>query len=152
MNRTNDSQASQKIHSRSPSRKSTARSNSWQIAKNLPASFRYAFQGITYSFGSQRNFRIHLAIGAIAFGLATLLELDRYGLALVVMTVATVLILELVNTSIEAMVDLAVGLEFHPLAKTAKDCAAAAVFVASISSLGIAFLLFYKPLLTKLGL
>jgi len=66
--------------------------------------------------------------------------------------VAAVLVLELLNTAIESVVDLAIGRRFHPLAKVAKDCAAAAVLVASISSLVIALLLVLPPLLVRLGL
>ena len=54
---------------------------------------------------------------------------------------AAVLVLELINTATEAVVDLAIGRRFHPLARIAKDCAAAAVLVAAISSLVIAVLL-----------
>ena len=68
------------------------------------------------------------------------------------LTVAAVLVLELLNTAIESVVDLAIGRRFHPLAKVAKDCAAAAVLVASISSLVIALLLVLPPLLVRLGL
>ncbi|MEY3544749.1 MAG: hypothetical protein RLZZ247_906, partial [Cyanobacteriota bacterium] len=51
----------------------------------------------------------------------------------------------------EAVVDLAIGRRFHPLARIAKDCAAAAVLVAAISSLVIAVLLLLPPLLARLG-
>jgi diacylglycerol kinase (ATP) len=63
-----------------------------------------------------------------------------------------VLVLELLNTAIEAVVDLTVGTRFHPLAKIAKDCAAAAVLVAAIASLLVAGLLLVPPLLHLLGL
>jgi diacylglycerol kinase (ATP) len=68
-----------------------------------------------------------------------------------VLTVAAVLVLELINTATEAVVDLAIGRRFHPLARIAKDCAAAAVLVAAISSLVIAILLLLPPLLVRLG-
>ena len=61
-----------------------------------------------------------------------------------------VLVLELLNTAIEAVVDLAIGRRFHPLARIAKDCAAAAVLVAAISSLVIALLLLIPPLIERL--
>ncbi|MFL0792499.1 MAG: diacylglycerol kinase family protein, partial [Prochlorococcus sp.] len=46
-----------------------ARRGAWRIAGDLPSSFRYAAQGLGYGFISQRNFRIHLCIGIIVFGL-----------------------------------------------------------------------------------
>ncbi len=128
------------------------RRGAWRIASDLPASFRYAAQGLTYGFFSQRNFRIHVFIGLVAFGLGVWLQLQLIHLAVLVLTVAAVLVLELLNTAIEAVVDLAIGRRFHPLARIAKDCAAAAVLVASISSLVIAFFLLLPPLLIRLGL
>lgn len=128
------------------------RRGSWQIAGNLPASFRYALQGLLYSFTSQRNFRIHLLLGTIAFALGLWLELNFIHLSILVLTVTAVLVLELLNTAIEAVVDLAIGRRFHLLARIAKDCAASAVLVASISSLLIAFFLLLPPLLERLGL
>jgi diacylglycerol kinase (ATP) len=74
------------------------------------------------------------------------------GLALLVLTVTAVLVLELLNTATEAVVDLAIGRKYHPLARIAKDCAAAAVLVAALASMLIAALLLVPPLLARLGL
>ncbi len=128
-----------------------ARRGSWRIASDLPASFRYAAQGLVYAFLSQRNFRIHTFIGAVVFCLGLWLKLSFNHLAVLVLTVTAVLVLELLNTAIEAVVDLAIGRRFHPLARIAKDCSAAAVLVASLSSLLIAFLLLLPPLLIRMG-
>ena len=119
---------SQKITSLSSHQNKMSRRGSWRIASDLPASFRYASQGLVYSFLSQRNFRIHVLIGAVVFGLGLWLQLSINHLAILVLTVAAVLVLELLNTSVEAVVDLAIGRRFHPLARIAKDCAAAGVF------------------------
>ena len=129
-----------------------ARRGAWRIAGDLPSSFRYAAQGLIYSFKSQRNFRIHIFIGILVFGLGLWLELSFSNLAVLVLTVTAVLVLELLNTAIEAVVDLAIGRRFHTLARIAKDCSAAAVLVASISSLLIAALLLLPPLLIRIGL
>jgi diacylglycerol kinase (ATP) len=119
------------------------RLGAWTVAGDLPSSFRYAAQGLIYSFRSQRNFRIHVVTGAVVFALGLWLQLPLEQLA--------VLVLELINTATEAVVDLAIGRRFHPLARIAKDCAAAAVLVAAISSLVIAILLLLPPLLVRLG-
>ena len=118
-----------------------SRRGSWRIAKDLPSSFRYAAKGIAYGFSTQRNFRIHLVIGALVFGLGLWLQLSTNHLAVLVLTVTAVLALELINTAIEAVVDLSIGRRYHPLARIAKDCSAASVLVASLSSLIIAILL-----------
>ncbi|MEY4297652.1 MAG: hypothetical protein RLZZ423_831 [Cyanobacteriota bacterium] len=128
------------------------RLGAWQVAGDLPASFRYAAQGLAYGFNSQRNFRIHVFTGAVTFSLGLWLQLEPGQLAVLVLTVAAVLVLELLNTATEAVVDLAIGRRFHPLARIAKDCAAAAVLVAALSSLVIALLLLLPPLLARLGL
>ena len=128
------------------------RRGSWRIAGDLPSSFRYAAQGLGYAFLTQRNFRIHVVTGLVVFGLATWLQLDLIRLAVLVLTVAAVLVLELLNTAMEAVVDLAIGRRYHPLARIAKDCAAAAVLTAAISSLLIALFLLLPPLLLRLGL
>ena len=151
--------ARQDRHSRGTARATTSddgskvrRLGAWQVAGDLPASFRYAAQGLGYAFRSQRNFRIHVGTGAVTFGLGLWLQLPPGQLAVLVLTVAAVLVLELLNTATEAVVDLAIGRRFHPLARIAKDCAAAAVLVAALASMLIAALLLVPPLLARLGL
>ena len=126
--------------------------SSWKIAKDLPTSFLYAAKGLRYAFSTQRNFRIHLGFALLAFALGLLLGLNKSDLAIMALTATSVLVVELLNTAIESVVDLAIGKRFHPLAKIAKDCSAGAVLVASISSLVIAILLLVPPLLKTFGI
>ncbi len=126
--------------------------SSWKIAKDLPTSFLYAAKGIGYAFSTQRNFRIHVGFALGAFGLGLLLGLNKSDLAIMSLTATSVLIVELLNTAIESVVDLAIGKRFHPLAQIAKDCSAGAVLVASISSVLIALLLLLPPVLKNLGI
>ena len=135
--------------------KTLQRSNkrsSWKIAKDFPTSFLYAAKGIGYAFSTQRNFRIHVGFAIGAFGLGFLLGLNKSDIAIMALTATSVLVVELLNTAIESVVDLAIGKRFHPLAQIAKDCSAGAVLVASISSLLIAVLLLFPPLLKHLGI
>lgn len=143
--------ASARSRQRGARRAKVQRLGAWTVAGDLPASFRYAAQGLAYGFRSQRNFRIHVGVGAVTFSLGLWLRLPLEQLAVLVLTVAAVLVLELLNTATEAVVDLAIGRRFHPLARIAKDCAAAAVLVAALSSLLIACLLLLPPLLQRLG-
>ncbi|MBD2188785.1 diacylglycerol kinase family protein [Pseudanabaena sp. FACHB-723] len=117
------------------------RNDSFQIATNLLLSFKYAGQGVSYAFRTQRNFRIHLIIGAIALSLSLFFQISAVAFAIISLTSALVLVLELLNTALEAVVDLTVGREFHQLAKIAKDCAAGAVLVAALAALLIACVL-----------
>ena len=128
------------------------KSSSWKIAKDLPTSFLYAAKGIGYAFSTQRNFRIHIGFALGAFALSFFLGLDKTDLAIMALTATSVLVVELLNTAIESVVDLAIGKRFHPLAQIAKDCSAGAVLVASISSVLIAVLLLFPPLLKQLGI
>ena len=128
------------------------RRSSWKIAKDLPTSFLYAAKGLKYAFSTQRNFRIHVGFALGSFALALLLGLNKSNFAIMVLTASSVLIVELINTAMESVVDLAIGKKFHPLAQIAKDCSAAAVLAASISSLIIAVLLLFPPLLKTLGI
>ncbi|UQN05900.1 diacylglycerol kinase [Deinococcus sp. QL22] len=90
----------------------------------------FAWAGIRQVYRSQANFRIEVWAAAVALALALAL---RVPLAPILLCCALVLSLELINTALEAVVDL-VSPQVHPLAKVAKDAAAAAVLVASIGA------------------
>ena len=107
----------------------------------LVRSFHFAFEGIACLFRTQRNARIELAIGIAACAVAAWLDISIIEWCVLVLTIACVLILEGLNTAIEAAVDLA-SPEIHPLAKRAKDLAAAMVLIASIASVLVGLLIF----------
>lgn len=109
----------------------------------LWAAFDYAFSGILYATRTQRNMRIHLVAASLAIVATLYLRLDRAYVALVVLCIALVIALELVNTAIEAVVDL-MTVAHHPLAKIAKDAAAGAVLVVSMASVIVGYLAFYE--------
>ncbi|WP_030007515.1 diacylglycerol kinase family protein [Picosynechococcus sp. NKBG042902] len=117
------------------------RSLAWKVAPDLLASFRYAWQGIVYATRTQRNFRIHLAIAVFVWTMCWLLSLNYLEIAILTAMVALVLVLELLNTALESVVDLTVQQSYHELAKIAKDCAAAAVLIGAIASVAIAGLI-----------
>jgi undecaprenol kinase len=117
----------------------------------LPAlirSFHFAFDGIACLFRTQRNARIELAIGVAACVVAGWLHVSRIEWCVLTLTIACVLILEGLNTAIEAAVDLA-SPEIHPQAKCAKDLAAAMVLIASIASVIVGLLILGPPLWHK---
>jgi undecaprenol kinase len=103
---------------------------------SLAAAFGYAFAGLGAAWRTQRNLRIHAAaaVGVVAVGV--LLRLPPLSWALLALAMGLVLTAELLNTALEAAVDL-VSPEDHPLAKQAKDVAAAAVLVASLAALAV---------------
>lgn len=123
---------------------------SWQVAANLFTSFRYAWAGLSYAFHTQRNFRVHLVVGTAAIALSLFLRLDRVEVTIVGLTIGAVLTMELLNTAIESVVDLAVKQNYHDLAKIAKDCAAGAVLVSSLAAVLVAGSLLLPPLIALL--
>lgn len=107
------------------------------------SSFHYAFSGILYAVRTQPNMRVHLVIAALVLVATLLLRLERIYVIAIVITIVIVLALELMNTAIEAVVDL-LTVAHHPLAKTAKDAAAGAVLVATIGAVVVGYLAFYQ--------
>jgi diacylglycerol kinase len=112
-------------------------------------SFYFAFAGLAYLFRTQRNARIHAVIGTIACLLAAWVGISRAEWAVLVFTIALVLILEGLNTAVEAAIDLA-SPDVHPLAKAAKDLAAGMVLIAAIASVAVGLLILGPPLWRKL--
>lgn len=109
-------------------------------------SFGYAFEGIYYTLRTQRNMRVHLGIGLLAAVLGLWLGLSLTEWAVLLVMMGLVYALEMINTVVESLVDLATD-SFHPLAKVAKDVAAGAVLVAAIFAVGVGLLLFLPKLL-----
>ncbi|WP_457638249.1 diacylglycerol kinase [Oceanithermus sp.] len=114
--------------------------------KKLRRAFSFAWQGLAHTWRTQPNFRIEAAIGLLALSLAIWLGV---GLVPVLLLILVVLSLELLNTAIEAVCDIAAS-EPHPLAKTAKDAAAAAVLLAAVISVIIGAIIFLPALVEKL--
>ncbi|MDB5289953.1 MAG: diacylglycerol kinase [Phycisphaerales bacterium] len=112
-------------------------------------SFYFAFAGVWYLLRTQRNARIELAIGAAACAVGGWVEIGRVEWAVIVFTIALVLILEGLNTAVECAIDLA-SPDIHPLAKAAKDLAAGMVLIASIASVAVGLLILGPPLWHKL--
>ena len=112
-------------------------------------SFHFAFEGLWYLFRTQRNARIHVVAGAAACGLALWLGISRTEWAVLVFTIALVLILEGLNTSVELAIDLA-SPDIHPFAKAAKDLAAGMVLIGASASVAVGALILGPPLWRKL--
>jgi diacylglycerol kinase (ATP) len=127
------------------------RVKAWRVATSLGVSFKYAAAGVTYSFNTQRNFRIHCVMGTLAISIGALLNLTGAEMAIICITSGLVLTLELLNTAIESVVDLTVGQNYHELAKVAKDCAAGAVLVSALASILVGFCLIAPKLMLLFG-
>ena len=119
-----------------------SRRESYRISKNVLTSFRYAFSGIKYTFKNSINFKIQVLFAFFSLILGSIFRLDKSDYVILLVTIFPVLILEILNTSIESLVDLVVKKKFSNLAKIAKDCSAGAVLLASINSVIIGLCLF----------
>ena len=104
-------------------------------------SFAFAFAGLAHAWRTQRHMRLHAGIGLLAALCGVALGLGPAEWAVLLLTITAVLVLELLNTVIEAVVDLA-SPHHHPLAKVAKDVSAGAVLVAAIGSVAVGAALF----------
>lgn len=112
-------------------------------------SFKHAFAGCRYVIRTQHNTWVHGTVTAIVFALAVWLRLSLLEWAILVLTAMIVWIAEFLNTAIEAVVDLAMA-DVHPLAKVAKDVAAAAVLLGAIGSVSIGLLVLGPPLYSRI--
>ena len=118
------------------------RRRSYRTSKNVLISFRYAFNGIKYTFENSRNFKIQVLFALFSLIIGSILQLDKSDYLIMLVTIFSVLTLEIINTSIESLVDLVIKKKFSNLAKIAKDCSAGAVLLASINSVIIGLCLF----------
>ena len=108
-------------------------------------SFVYAFRGIIYSFKTQLNFRIECFAAIVVVLLGYFVKLNRSEWLWVSLAIIIVLVLELINTAIEVLVDL-VSPTYHPKAGVVKDAASAAVLVASVFAIIVALFIFLPKL------
>lgn len=119
------------------------------LSVRIVRSFYFAGRGLWYLLRTQRNARIELAIGIVACAIGAWVGISRAEWAVIAFTIALVLILEGLNTSIEAAVDLAMP-RVHPLARHAKDLAAGMVLLAAIASVAVGSLILLPPLWKKI--
>lgn len=113
---------------------------------SLPRSFGFALQGIKTAFTDEPNFRIHSAFALAALILAFFLGFSLNEWLLLLFTISFVLVMELVNTSLEEIVNL-INPEVHPLVKKAKDLMAAAVLLSAFVAIIVGFFLFLPKIL-----
>lgn len=105
-------------------------------------SFTFAFEGIVYVLRTQRNMKIHFAIALLVMTGSLFFDLERTELIAILLAIAFVLVMEMVNTAVEAAIDT-FGTAFDPMAKIAKDVAAGAVLIAAMNALAVAYLIFF---------
>lgn len=109
-------------------------------------SFKHAYDGLIYVIKTQPNFRFHLLATILVILLGIYFSINITEWLILLFTINTVLVAEMVNTSIEAMVDL-ITLERRADAKVAKDVASAMVLISAILSVIVAIIIFLPKIL-----
>ena len=96
--------------------------------------------GLGYALANERNLKVHAGVTVLVLIIVGLLGVNAVEASLLLLVTGLVWCMELVNSAVKATVDLVVGEQLHPLAKVAKDVAAAAVVVAALVAVGVGFL------------
>lgn len=112
-------------------------------------SFEFAFAGIATALQKEPNFKIHLSFGVLALIFAAILGFSAIEWLILAFTITFVLVLELVNTALEVIVNL-LSPEVRQEARVAKDVSAASVLLASILAIGVGTALFLPKILLLL--
>ncbi|GAB6990658.1 diacylglycerol kinase family protein [Paenibacillus pini] len=117
------------------------------MARNsFASSVVYAVEGIRYAFATQINMRIHGVAAIVVITAAALLHVSGLRWLFLLLAITLVMVAEMLNTAIEAAVDLT-SPDLHPLAKAAKDTAAGAVLLAAVFAIIVGIIVFYRPVL-----
>jgi diacylglycerol kinase (ATP) len=111
-------------------------------------SFNFAFEGVIHVLRTQRNMRIHFVTAAIVLIAAVAVGVGRLELMALLLAISFVLIAEMINTALEAGIDVATT-SFDPLAKLAKDIAAGAVLIATVNAVAVGYLVFSDKLVNR---
>lgn len=112
-------------------------------------SFKHAFDGLIHNLKTQPNFRFHLLATICVILLGIYFSISSIEWLILVFTINMVLVAEMVNTSIESMVDL-ITLERREDAKTAKDVSAGMVLVSSFLAVVVGALVFLPKIINAL--
>jgi diacylglycerol kinase (ATP) len=104
-------------------------------------SFNVAVEGVIHVLRTQRNMRIHFLLAAAVLVAALALGVEKLELIALLIAICFVLVAEMINTAVEAAVDVA-STSFDPMAKLAKDIAAGAVLISAVNALAVGYLIF----------
>ncbi len=104
--------------------------------RRLWNAFHYSLAGLKAAYRNEDAFRKEILLAAALIPLALFLPAGAVGKALMIASVLLVLIVELLNSAVEATIDR-ISLEDHPLAKRAKDIGSAAVLMSLINLVAV---------------
>ena len=116
-------------------------------SRNLLRSFRFACQGLIYTFKHERNMRIHSGCAMAALSVGGIMRFTGIEMAFLFFAIIIVLLLELVNTALELTLDYTHGSSLHPLVKVIKDIVAGGVLLASLNAVVVGGILFFRHIM-----
>lgn len=114
--------------------------------KKFVNSFSYPIKGLRYAYKNEQNLAVDVGIALLVIIFGFLFRINKFEWAILVLTIGLVISCELINTAIEAVVDL-VTEEYHPLAKVAKDTSAAAVLVFALVAVVVGLIIFIPKII-----
>ena len=112
-----------------------------RLRPSVIESFNFAIEGVIHVLRTQRNMRLHFAAAVAVIVVAVAVGVSKIELSLLLVSIAFVLVAEMINTAIEGAIDAATT-SFDPMAKLAKDIAAGAVLIASVNAVAVGYLVF----------
>lgn len=115
----------------------------------LLQSFRHALRGLVTAFRTERSFRVQIAVAVVVLALISMVPIEAWERAILVLVITLVLVLELVNSSLERLVDLAKP-RLHAYAGEIKDVMAGGVLVASIGAVILGLMILGPHIMTIL--
>ena len=115
--------------------------------KNIINSFKYPISGLRYAYKNEQNLEVDIGIAVLVVILGFLFKISISEWAILTITVGLVISFELINTALEAVVDLITD-KYHPLAKVAKDTSAAAVLILAIVSIIEGLIIFLPKIIS----
>ena len=118
--------------------------------KRFLKSFGYSIDGLKYAYKYEQRMMIHVVVTIAVVVVNILFKVQPMEWLISLIAIGMVLAAELINTAIEAVVDL-VTLEIHPLAKIAKDCGSAATFVLAMMAAAMGCVLYIPYLIEFIG-
>ncbi len=127
-------------------KKEKRRKDEGNIIVRYGKSFRHAVDGLVYAIENEQNILIMMIATIVVFLASFFLKVTKIELAFLVICIGTVISCEMINSAIEACVDLETTKE-NKLAKIAKDCASSASLVLSVMSLFVAGIIFIPKIL-----
>ena len=117
--------------------------------KRILFSAKYSIDGLIYAYKNEKSLWLHAILSTIIIIVGIIINLSLYEWSIVLISLGIILAFELVNTAMEACVDM-VTTEFNSLAKIAKDCCSAATFVTTVIGAILIFFIYIPKIINLL--